>query len=177
MQLKRLLCMSCIALLPLTGCAKEITKADAQQYAADNFGGERVKVKGHVKSTVGEISGFYESSKSHYENKDEDIEEILGPVKAEYMVLLNEAYKYYLDGKKLQYKIDLNGKEGFKEYTHINPPENCKLEFKLYLFTELTERGYVHISVRKIHFNFEMSENGITTKGALNFESITTYNY
>lgn len=176
MQLKKLFVFAGIALLALTGCAKEITKADAQQYATDNFSGEAVETKGHYKVTVGEISGIFEPFKSEFKDADEDIEELLSPATAKTIERFESVYKYYLDGKKLQAKFDLSGKDAYKEYMGEDLPENYKFEGTLYSLFEFTEKGYVHRIEEKVHFNLEISEVGITIKGALNFELVTTYN-
>jgi len=89
---------------------------------------------------------------------------------------LDEVFKFYLDGKKLQFKFDLNGKDAYKKFTGEDLPEGCKFEGQFYTLMEFNEKGYIHKEESKVHFNFEITQVGITAKGALNFEQLTTYN-
>jgi len=180
MQIKKMLVLSGVALLALTGCAKEITQADAAKYADENFSGEAVETAGTSKIVSGEFSGVFSELKEDFKDEEKSISELLSPIDSTFITRkFSSPYKFYLDGNILSAKIDANGsdlQEALKQTFSMKLPDNAELSGTIYACMTFNAKGYIHSDEFKLHFNMKVSEGGITLEGSLNVERTVTYN-
>lgn len=177
MKLKSLLGLSAVALLALTGCAKEVTYDEALKQV-NSYTQEGRKAKIHKVVKVSKLEGIFEKLSSVYKNEDKNYEEAVCPITAaQFAAYPSDIYKYYLDGTKLEIKADLTG-DALRTYIETQlgmQVPNAEINGKAYEYTKTNENGLPLLQESKLDFSIKMSGGGITVEGAMCAEIKITY--
>lgn len=180
MKKSLLLSLVAVGAFALTGCAKEVTKEEAKEHIKTNYTskeGRKATVK--VESKIEKATGIFEELvKGGEDEENREYETEVFPIGVSAVESLPDNYVIKLDGKKLIFILDLDGKEALEEYMGKGEiPEDAEFEADVYEKEVYNEEGYQESTESDVHLKVKYTLMGVTIEGELKASGEASFTY
>lgn len=171
----------CSALL-LTGCAKTVSKEDAEKFIEENYTStEEKEMKIHSVSNVEKAEGIYEKLMKVGKEENDTTAKVAPIKKAELSVYSADYFEFKVQGKKLIIEYSLKGDELVDMLGSLIGDSVSKEDFEIKGSASAKmiydENGYPVSSSEKCDMNFKYSKSGFSVEGALKMTEEITYSF
>lgn len=169
----------CSALL-LTGCAKTVSKEDAEKFIEENYTStEEKEMKVHAETNVEKVEGIYALLFEVGKKSEDDTMKVAPITKADLVAYNADYFEYKVQGKKLIIEYNLkNAKDVLKSMgSGSDGVEEKDIDFKgsAYFKAIFDDKGYPVSESTKIDMSMSYTYSGVTVSGALKMTSEVTY--
>jgi len=169
MKIKKLLALSAVALIGLTGCSKEVTFAEAVQFVKDTYQSSGYKGTYRYYRKTDKMDGCFDFLKTAFPSTDDSKDNYVlcavssGRIEYEFA---SSFYKFYVDGKKLEIKTNFSNAD-IKKYisdTGLYVPDDANINGSMSEYYLFDENGIQTKAVKEYDFSmsYTLMEKNVT---------------